>query len=253
MNNINYLKGQLSKLMEKKNLDFVNQFFIEGKGFNKNLYHKWYFLSILFLEELESSKIEEFKYYYEGKTNGIYSVILKNPRITKNSNNLFELYILFQFSIIELYLNFDEEIDIESIFKYESPSKFSTEITNIFKNTDKYIFYINWYNNAYCYFDKYYKNKTDSFSKYFFNSDKLKEQSRQKHIDLSELFIIETNSYSQLSGRNLQQMIFLLETQYQYILTFKDIIEKKNSETKKIYLEMKKRNSRIVINKGGVY
>ena len=51
MNNINYLKEQLSKLMEKKNLDFVDQFFIEGKGFDKDLYHKWYFLAIAFLEE----------------------------------------------------------------------------------------------------------------------------------------------------------------------------------------------------------
>ncbi len=253
MNNINYLKGQLSKLMEKKNLDFVDQFFIEGKGFNKNLYHNWYFLAIAFLEENGLSKTEEFKYYYEEKIHGIYSEILKNPRITKNSNNLFELYILFQFSIIDLYLNIDKEIDTKIIFDYESPSKFSTKITDPYSNTEKYILYIEWYNEAYKYLNKYYTKRTDSFSKYFFNSEKVKEQSSQKYTDLSELLKKKTTASNQLSWEPLQQMTFLLETQYQYILTFKDIIENKNSETKKMQLEMKKRNSMKVINKGGVY
>ncbi len=196
-----YLKVQLSELMEKKNLDFVNQFFIQGKDFDKNLYHEWYFLAIAFLEEIKSPKIEEFIYYYEKKDKGIYSVILNNSVITKDSKNLFELYI-------------------------------------------------DWYNEAYKYLNKYYTNGTDSFSKYFFNSDKLKEQSSQKYIDLSELLMITTKQSNQLSEKSSQQMTFLLETQYQHILTYKEIIENNKLELEKIGKEMRKSNSRKVTNKG---
>ena len=242
MNNINYLKGQLSKLMENKNLDFVNQFYKDENIFDTNLYHNWYFLSLDFLNEYESKRLNEFRYYYEKEYDGIYDSICNNQNIDTDK---FKNFIVIQSKIIEYYLSYNKAPDTKLIFNYETPTEFSEYIIEPYDNRKNLINYLDWFNEAFKYLEKYNLDKALYFAKYYFNMSKM-----QQDKVLSDILLIETKEKNSLSDVIKSRAIFLLETQYTYLQVYKEKIDKNNSELINHQKYMRKRNSIKVISKG---
>lgn len=232
MNNKDYLETQLSQLMEKKDLDFVNQFYVSEKTFNKDLYHRWFFLSLDYLKKYKCPRIEEFNYYYFNKNNNcIYSALLCDNAINREK---YKLFILIQYSIIKSYLNFDRTINEIEVFKYKDSIEFSTEMTKEDENQSNLINYLNWYNDTIIYISKKNIYDVSLFINYFINKEKLKGSIQEKKIDLSDFYTSAQPSY---------KINTILEIQFSFLQFLKEKFEDENLNSKELSEQMRSRRN----------